>query len=209
MNSTLRDLSRPRSAALWCAVTAAAAGVALLTVPTIAAIPRLVRSDPRFVELLVFGCAGASLVAAGWLWAITTEVVVRVLAGRDLVDVRRPGAVRLLLLAACGAVVVGTTAAPATADDNRPVTPHALAGLPLPDRATGGPRPAADPTPVMVRVRTGDSLWSIAEERLGPHASVAELAAYWHRLYDRNADLIGPDPDLIHPGQPLEVPPTD
>jgi nucleoid-associated protein YgaU len=210
MNSSVRDLSRLRSAALWCAVSAAAAGVALLTVPEIAELPRLARAEPEFVELLLVACAGASLVAAGWLWAITTDVVVRVLAGRGLVDVRRPGAARLLVLAACGAVVVGTTAAPASADDSRPVTPNALAGLPLPDRATGGPpEPHADPTPAMVRVRAGDSLWSIAEERLGPHASVAELADYWHRIYDRNVDMIGPDPDLILPGQPLEVPPTD
>jgi nucleoid-associated protein YgaU len=35
-----------------------------------------------------------------------------------------------------------------------------------------------------------------------------ELAAYWQRIYDRNADVIGADPDLILPGQLLELPPT-
>ncbi len=69
-----------------------------------------------------------------------------------------------------------------------------------PDRADNGPR--------QVRVRPGDSLWVIAEQRLGPRATVVEIVGYWHRIYDRNTDVIGPDPDLILPGQLLELPPT-
>ena len=118
---------------------------------------------------------------------------------------------RLLLLAACGAVALSTTAAPASADEPRPVVPHSLSGLPLPDRATSeGPLPdRADTDPrLLVRVRPGDSLWAIAEERLGPRATVVDLVDYWHRIYARNADAIGPDPDLILPGLVLELPPT-
>ena len=60
-----------------------------------------------------------------------------------------------------------------------------------------------------MRVRPGDSLWAIAEERLGRQAAVADIADYWHRIYARNAAVIGPDPDLILPGQLLELPPID
>ena len=219
MDSSVRDLVRLRSAALWCATTAAAVGIALLTVPTLAADHRLTASAPAFTDLLVTGCAAASLVATAWLWAITTDVVVRVLAAGDRVVVRRPGPVRLLLLAACGAVALSTTAAPASADDRRPVRPH-----PTPSRACRSrtARPATDlcptaPTPrrhrtdteplATVRVRPGDSLWAIAEERLGPRATVVDLVDYWHAIYARNAAVIGPDADLIVPGQLLELPP--
>jgi nucleoid-associated protein YgaU len=198
-----------RSVVLWCLTTAAAAAVALVTLPAVAASPGHA-SGPAFTDLLVRGCAVASLLAVGWLWVITTDVVARVLMTGGRVVVRRPGPVRLLLLTACGAVVLGATAAPASADDTRPVAPQSLAGLPLPDRATGGfVSHAAERAPrTVIRVRSGDSLWAIAEDRVGPRASVAELIDYWHRIYGRNSDAIGPDPDLILPGQLLELPPT-
>ncbi|MDZ5623575.1 LysM peptidoglycan-binding domain-containing protein [Nocardioides sp. HM23] len=211
MDGPARNLVRLRGALLWCLATTAAAGIGMISLPTVAASPRLLGSDPVFADLLVAGCAAASTVAAGWLWAITTDVVVRVLTVGGPVAVRRPGPVRLLLLAACGAVALGAPAVPASADDRRPVAPHSLAGLPLPDRATGDGRPSdhADTTPrSVVRVRPGDSLWAIAEEQLGPSATVVDLVDYWHRIYDRNVAVIGPDPDLILPGQLLELPPT-
>lgn len=199
-----------RSGALWCATTAAAAGVAWTTLPTLATSPELLSTGPEFTDLLVIVCAAAMAVAAGWLWAITTDVVVRVLRtgpGDGGVAVRRPGALRAVLLAACGVVALGT---PAAADDRPPVAPSSLAGLPLPDRATSdAPLPdRADDGPRQVRVRPGDSLWAIAEQRLGPRATVVEIVGYWHRIYDHNTDVIGPDPDLILPGQLLELPPT-
>ena len=134
MDCTVRDWVRLRSALLWCAMTAALTGLLLLTLPVVAAGPRLVRSDPAFTDLLVTGCAAASLVAAGWLWAITTDVVMRVLRAGGRVAVRRAGPVRLMLLAACGVVALSTATAPAYADERQPVPPPSLAGLPLPER---------------------------------------------------------------------------
>jgi hypothetical protein len=211
MNDSTPRLVRLRSVALWCATTAAATGVSLLTVPTLAAGRSLAAGATAFPDLLVTGCAAASLVATAWLWAITTDVVARVLVAGGHVVVRRPGPVRMLLLAACGGVVLGTTAGTASADEHRPVVPHSLSGLPLPDRATGDglvPRHAGEEPSGMVRVRPGDSLWTIAEEQLGPRATAAELDDYWHRTYARNVDVIGPDPHLILPGQLLDPPPT-
>lgn len=67
-----------------------------------------------------------------------------------------------------------------------------------------GDRPAPG-TAVRV-VRPGDSLWSITAAALGPAASHAEVAAAWPRLYAANRAVVGPDPDLIHPGQRLALP---
>lgn len=203
---------RLRSAALWCATTVTVATVGRLALPAALALPESLRTAGGFAEVLVGGCGLAAVVAAGWLWVITTDVVAGVLRQHGRVVVGRTGPVRLLLLSACGAAVLGATAAPASADDSRPLTPHSLVGLPLPDRATGAIAPAADGgvrSGEQVVVRPGDSLWSIAEHQLGPRATLAEIVAYWHRVHDANAVVIGADPDLIHPGQRLELPPTD
>ncbi|MEU4196350.1 LysM peptidoglycan-binding domain-containing protein [Kribbella sp. NPDC026611] len=62
--------------------------------------------------------------------------------------------------------------------------------------------------PGRVVVREGDSLWAIAARELGPGASNAEIAARWPDWYAVNRRLIGPDPELILPGQVLRVPPV-
>ncbi|MFD7865442.1 transglycosylase family protein [Streptomyces sp. NPDC059783] len=46
-------------------------------------------------------------------------------------------------------------------------------------------------------VRTGDNLWAIAQEH--------ELPGGWTALYETNKDEIGSDPDLILPGQSLDL----
>jgi nucleoid-associated protein YgaU len=58
-----------------------------------------------------------------------------------------------------------------------------------------------------VTVRPGDSLWDLALDQLGPDAGAADVDLHWHRLYRLNRPLVGPDPDLIHPGQQLRLPP--
>ena len=57
-----------------------------------------------------------------------------------------------------------------------------------------------------VVVRRGDTLWDIAARHLGPHASAAEVAGEWPRWHAANATVIGPDPDLLLPGQRLLPP---
>jgi nucleoid-associated protein YgaU len=55
-------------------------------------------------------------------------------------------------------------------------------------------------------VRPGDSLWLIAQRRLGPFASPAQVSAEWRRWYAANRERIGADPALIRPGQVLHAP---
>lgn len=57
-----------------------------------------------------------------------------------------------------------------------------------------------------VEVRPGDTLWGLAARALGPGASDAAIAAEWPRWYAANAATIGPDPDVLQPGQVLVVP---
>jgi nucleoid-associated protein YgaU len=48
-------------------------------------------------------------------------------------------------------------------------------------------------------VEKGENLSVIAEQELGD-------ANRWREIYDLNKDLIGKNPDLIHPGQELKLP---
>lgn len=77
-------------------------------------------------------------------------------------------------------------------------------GTAVPDRP-GGETPGAH---VVV---AGDCLWDIAEDALrrsGPEPATADVVAAVHAWWSANADVIGPDPDLILPGQVLRPPAT-
>jgi resuscitation-promoting factor RpfA len=138
-----------------------------------------------------------------------------------------PSLVRRLVAGACGAAVLTAPAVslPATAasPDHAHVGPAGHRG------GTSSPRPGALPVPdrpalglahvgdhgndglahrhPWVRVHPGDTLWAIAARRLPPDASDADVSTAWPRWFRRNRGLIGPDPDLIHPGTHLRVPP--
>ncbi|MBB6567207.1 LysM peptidoglycan-binding domain-containing protein [Kribbella sandramycini] len=55
-------------------------------------------------------------------------------------------------------------------------------------------------------VRRGDSLWAIAARELGGGASYRAIAVRAGEWYAANRRVIGPDPDLILPGQVLQAP---
>jgi hypothetical protein len=48
-------------------------------------------------------------------------------------------------------------------------------------------------------VRPGDSLWKIAQQFLGDGTK-------WSKIYDANKTAIGPNPDMLRPGQRLTIP---
>ena len=55
-------------------------------------------------------------------------------------------------------------------------------------------------------VRAGDSLWSVAADRLGAGAGVAAIAREVNRLWERNRDRIGTgDPDVLRVGTRLTL----
>lgn len=87
----------------------------------------------------------------------------------------------------------------------RPEPPRALAPTPAP---APGPVPVPPPGPVVKYVvQRGDCLWSIAARRLGPGATSPAIDAAWRSIYAANRAAIGDDPNLIHPGLTLTLPP--
>ncbi len=83
----------------------------------------------------------------------------------------------------------------------------------VPDRPTeGAPTRYTDlrsghPLRTATRVvQHGDTLWGLAAAELGPDATDSAIAARWPQWYATNRALIGPDPDLLYPGQVLRIP---
>src|SRR5690606_37247227 len=94
---------------------------------------------------------------------------------------------------------------------------QAIDGLPLPDRpfsrpslrplvSLGAERELSRTPPARVVVQPGDSLWAIAHRHLGASATNQAIDAEWRRWYAANRAVIGPNPDLIHPGMVLHAP---
>lgn len=183
--------------------------------------------DARLDQLVVWTAAAAATLALGWLWVMTTAVIVTASGGRPARPVPGcPDWLRRAILAGCGLALVSGLGSPALAEDHRP-DPPGLSGLSLPDRAHVQPwadLPAREPTgqpptgsrrrdhdrtethPATVRVRPGDSLWRIASTLLPDGATDREVARLASSLHRANHDVIGPDPDLILPEQRLHVP---
>lgn len=205
--------TRVRCLAIWLGATAALGALACLLLPDLAAgyravITGCVTGQP-FERLLEWSCAGVAAVGAAWLWVVSTLVTVEAAGGGGRPVRGVPAPLRRLLLLACGAALSGGLAAPAVAtpgdlhQDHTGAAATALVqGLPLPDRATGGlpagarmARAGQPPAVPVVVVHPGDTLWDLAGQ-----------SPEWHRIYDLNRDVIGPDPDLILPGQALRLP---
>jgi nucleoid-associated protein YgaU len=109
---------------------------------------------------------------------------------------------------------------PAPRRSSVPLPPWLSGGpsSPVPDRATtegtGATAGTAGSTGDAVRspgrhvVVPDDTLWDIAAAHLRPAArSTSNIHRYWQRIYRANRCAIGPDPDLIHPGTRLDLPP--
>jgi LysM domain len=161
--------------------------------------------SPQFDGLLVAVAAWALVGCAAWAVVIGLAAVVEATSAGRLPAtawVGCPRSLRRLLFAGLGVALVGTGPLQTSA------TASTEAPLPVPARPVGTVQAdnEADPRPGLV-VRPGDSLWRIAEQRLHSSASTDEVATLVHRLHHLNRGVIGPDPDLIRPGQRLAVPP--
>jgi hypothetical protein len=111
--------------------------------------------------------------------------------------------------------------ASATAVSVAPSDQPAASSRPPSNATTGTPLSAAQPVnaqlsnpavltaegrPSAVTVRTGDTLWAIAQRALPAPATDDAIDAEWRAWYVTNAGVIGTDPDLIEPGQLLLAP---
>ncbi len=66
--------------------------------------------------------------------------------------------------------------------------------------------PSEDDTRLVVR--PGDSLWTIAGDRLQPDASPKQIGYEIERIVELNRNLLGSNPDMILPGQELLLAPV-
>lgn len=75
----------------------------------------------------------------------------------------------------------------------------------LPVAVTVEDPPGSGPDSVVVV--KGDHLWKISARHLGPEASNGDVAPYWREVIDVNTPrLRSGDPDLIYPGEVVELP---
>ncbi len=186
------------------------------------------RAGVPFDALVVPGCAAVLSACAGWGWVVTTALVIEALTGRHRLRRGCPAALRRLVLSACGvALVAGASPAAANTEaaggDGAVAASHGpavedrsvLAGLPVPDR-TAGPPQTLGAVPVLethvvreVRVRAGDSLWSLAAADLAPGAPAAAVVRHWRLVWLITRAAMGADPDVIQPGTDLRLPPRE
>ena len=169
--------------------------------------------DRALTEVAAFALLGCAL----WMWAATTAVVLEARRGGSVPDGRcRCGPRRGTPAGAGGlrrrprrgprpAVVatgsqVGHVAAPGTA--------HRCPGSRSPTGPRPRPRPDGQPDAGPSRVPPGDTLWSIAVATSRPAPRRPDHRR-WHAIYAANRPLIGPDPDVIEPGQRLRLPGKD
>ncbi|MFL6139065.1 MAG: LysM peptidoglycan-binding domain-containing protein [Frankiaceae bacterium] len=191
----------------------------------------ITRGDP--LTSLTAVIAALTWVTAGWLALGALAVLAGRAPGaagrcaRRLAVVVAPLALRRGLELALGLGLASATALPAVAESPAPPPATTSAtGWTLDRPAASEPRspsldrPATPPAPaqhlaerpprqLVVTVRPGDSLWAIAARRLGPRAAAGDVAISWPRWYAANRAVVGPDPDLLHPGQQLVPPPTE
>ncbi|WP_229053282.1 LysM peptidoglycan-binding domain-containing protein [Aeromicrobium sp. Leaf350] len=187
----------------WTAI-GATGGLALAAPEVPAAPQRIAHGD--LAEALT---AVTSLLLSGvalWLLAVLALVALASHTGVGTAAARRLAPRWLAAGLTTGALALGGAAQAAPSD---------LDGLPLPDRATvavaaaaptSAPPPATGGAAGTVVVQPGDCLWDIARRHAppgSPDSTVAALTSAWHRA---NVPVIGPDPDLLVPGQVLTAP---
>lgn len=181
-------------------------------------------ATPGGAETVVLALTGL-LAWATWAWGavgllLTAASTLPGLAGalgcalsRVLLPERLRAAAALAL--GMGLAVAGPAAA-APGPSAPPDWPAAVTGSPGPPDWPSDRRAEAPGTRYEVADRhvvvPGDCLWLIAEDHLDrsgtppDDAQVARAVIAW---WAANAEVIGPDPDLIHPGQVLQAPPAD
>lgn len=161
-----------------------------------------------------------AVAAAGWVAAAATvacaaravgAVRVTAVAERVLPVLVRQAAAGFATAGAASFVGVGAVAAQAVAPDDGEGTARmaVLADEPAPAAPPAEPEEQEEEEWV---VAPGDSFWSIAEEVVaesrGRPPTDAEVDPYWRALIEANRDrLVTANPDLLHPGQTLVLPP--
>jgi hypothetical protein len=145
---------------------------------------------------------GAADSVRGWLGHVnaTTTTTRAVVATPDAVSERTPTPPLPTTPPPTGTVVL---IPPVTVERVDPTSPPARSGAAAP--AVAQPQPTASGRSYVVQ--RGDCLWSIAAGVLGPAVGASAIDAAWRQIYAANRVAIGDNPNLIHIGLALELPP--
>lgn len=167
----------------------------------------------------LWGAVGLLLTAAAALPGIGGSLARALLHGVLPAGLRRAAGVALGAgVALNGPLLAGVALAAPPAVASPAASPTAAA--PVPDWPAGTTEQAASPSPTPDPadpaapsshvVVPGDCLWEIAADQLRTTsdrpAADAAIATTVHAWWSANASVIGPDPDLIRPGQVLRPP---
>ncbi len=178
----------------WVLAALAAASV-WLTAPDLGA-TITTATGPDFPQALIALASLLQLSVACWVFAVIGMGRTSSRLARSITpELMR----RALFAGAAGALALTPVHAERVTSPAR----HQLDGLRLPDRPV-----MSDPTNPSVVVKPGDTLWAIAARSLPAGATNSEIASACARWHATNRDVIGADPDLIHPQQRL-APPTE
>ncbi len=210
--------SSSRCLLVWASGTSGLAAVVRLAHPGVElAWTRPTSLDSLPLDVAIVAVARSVVIGCVvWAWLALTVAVAEAWRGSHP-SPRRPWllplGVRRVVLTACGVALATAVTTPAQADAGHPPRPRdaaaLLSGLPLPDRAVAPPHTRSAPTPRTYVVSPGDSLWSIAAGDLPPGSSDEEITRRWHAIYAANRRQLGPDPNVIVPGQQLQLPRKD
>lgn len=221
--------SAVRCLTVWAVLTVAAASGTALGVGAMAATLHTPLALTSIDQVLVTGAGIGAALLCPWLWVVATASVADALRGRLPA---RAGWTRRLTLLACGVAVTTSVVSPSQAASGSlepagAAETSSLSGLPYPDRPLsrqhGSARQNDPPLQVSTsaaaapdrtsrssspstsgsthRVREGDTLWAIA----AASTTGADLPRAVVELHQRNRRVIGADPDLIRPGQVLDL----
>ena len=160
-----------------------------------------------------WGAAGLLLTALSALPGVPGRLAGLVAAAVLPESGRRAAALALGLSLGATAPIAGIglrdgSAVPATAV----VTASAATALPdWPAAVPGAPDWRAAPEAGEHVVVAGDCLWDVVRDRLtaaspGSPVPDVQIAVAVHAWWQANADVIGPDPDVVRPGQVLHPP---
>jgi nucleoid-associated protein YgaU len=195
-------------------------------------------AGPDAAAVVVMALVRLVALGLGWYLVAATLLTLLVgVAGAARTTTRRlvPRTLHEGLRRVCGLTIAFTTAVPtlAAADERSAITMHRLADDPaigdasaitmrrLEPPATVAPPSASDPAPKAVTpapsshvIDRGEHLWAVAESTLasawGAPPTDREIDPFWRELVRRNRSRL-PDPmnpDLVHPGLEIEVPPV-
>lgn len=178
------------------------------------------RLSPEFLRRVAVITLGVQTVTAGGAWAAPAptadtsgQAAGQVVSSRSL-DVPSPGWTDLPTpqwSKQMGHVASTVSAQRASAQEPTPSPAHEEVPspgwsprLPAPPAPGSATRPSNDAR--MVTVRSGDCLWDIAAQELGPYATDLEIDRRWRDWYRTNAKVIGPNPHHLVPGTVLNSP---